>query len=107
MARTLTNDILAAAVAGCEAQKAKIDAQIAELRQTLKGSRIESASATPPEPAKGRRKLSAAGRRAIAAAAKKRWAAIKAANGAGTPKPRKAKKSIVKRTVAKKAAKKL
>jgi hypothetical protein len=77
MARTLTNEIITAAIAGFEAQKAKLDAQIAELRETLRGG--STASAAPPEPAKPKRKLSAAGRRAIAAAARKRWAAIKAA----------------------------
>ncbi|MGA2041692.1 MAG: hypothetical protein ABSH42_20615 [Bryobacteraceae bacterium] len=98
MARTLTNEIIAAAIAGFEAQKAKIDAQIAELRETLKGGRTETAA--PPEPARRKRKLSAAGRRAIAAAARKRWAAVKAAK----PQPGAAKKPAGKKGAAKKPA---
>jgi hypothetical protein len=104
MARTLTNEIIAAAIAGFEAQKAKIDAQIAELRQTLKGDRTESAA--PPEPPKRKRRLSAAGRRAIAAAARKRWAAVKAAKAAEKPQPGTAKKSVGKKAAVKKAARK-
>ena len=101
MARTLTNEIIAAAIAGFEAQKAKIDAQVAELRETLKGGRTETAVPPAPAPAKRKRKLSAAGRRAIAAAARKRWAAVKA-----EPQPSAAKKSAGKKAAAKKAPKK-
>ena len=104
MARKITNEIIAAAIAGFEAQKKKIDEQIAELRQTLKGGPVESAAT--PEPAKRKRKLSAAGRRAIAEAARKRWAAIKAAKVAETPKPAAAKKPAAKKAAVKKAVKK-
>lgn len=103
MARTLTNEIITAAIAGFEAQKTKLDAQITELRETLKGDRTEKAA--PPEPAKRKRKLSAAGRRAIAVAARKRWAAVKAARVA-EPQPRAAKKRGGKKVAAKKAPKK-
>jgi len=105
MARTLTNEIIAAAIAGFEAQKAKIDAQVAELRETLKGGRTETAVPPAPAPAKRKRKLSAAGRRAIAVAARKRWAAVKAARVA-EPQPRAAKKRGGKKVAAKKAPKK-
>jgi hypothetical protein len=104
MARTFTNEIIAAAIAGFEAQKAKIDSQIANLRQTLKGDRTQSA--VPPESPNRRRKLSAAGRRAIAAAARKRWAAIKAASTAGPRQPGAAKKPVGKKVATRKAAKK-
>jgi hypothetical protein len=50
--------------------------------------------------------LSAAGKRAIAAAARKRWAAVKAAKVAGTPKPSAAKKPFGKKAAVKKAARK-
>ena len=106
MARTLTNEIIAAAIAGFEAQKAKIDAQVAELRETLKGGRTETAVPPAPAPAKRKRKLSAAGRRAIAAAARKRWAAIKAASTAGPRQPGAAKKPVGKKVATRKAAKK-
>lgn len=80
MPKTLTHDIIHAAVAGFEAQKKRIEAQIAELRAELTGAvPKETAKPAPAKaPAKAKRKLSKAGRAAIAAAAKKRWALIHA-----------------------------
>src|ERR1017187_6929401 len=75
----LTNEIIAAAIEGFEAQKTRIDGQIAELRALLAGGPAESAAAPEP-PKRGRRKMSAAGRKAIAEAQRKRWAAKKAAD---------------------------
>ena len=70
MAQTIpTSEILAAALEGFEAQKKRADAQIAMIRQTLRG--------VPTETAKPRRKVSAAARKRMAAAQRKRWAAIK------------------------------
>jgi len=76
----LTNEIIAAAIEGFEAQKTRIDGQIAELQALLTGSPAESAAAPEP-PKRARRKMSAAGRKAIAEAQRKRWAAKKAAEG--------------------------
>jgi hypothetical protein len=76
----LTNEIITAAIEGFEAQKTRIDGQIAELRGLLTGGPAESA-ATPDAPKQGRRKMSAAGRKAIAVAQRKRWAAKKTADG--------------------------
>jgi hypothetical protein len=73
----LTPEILMAAIEGFEAQKTRIDAQIAELRQMLNGG-----SATPAgtsEAAPGKRTVSAAARRRMALGQQKRWAAIKSA----------------------------
>ena len=71
--RKLTTEILAAAIEGFEAQKRRIDDQIAEVRQMLDGGRTDSAGA--PEPPKGkRRKMSAAARKRISDAQRKRWA---------------------------------
>src|SRR5581483_6530482 len=71
-----TNTIIEAAIDGFEAQKGRIDIQIAELRAMLSGSAVEPASKSEStKPA--RRKMSAAGRRAIAAAQRARWAALK------------------------------
>jgi hypothetical protein len=105
----LSDDILAAALEGFEAQKKRIDVQIAEIRGLLGGTAASSESAKPKrkvsasarrrmalaqklrwkkikqgEPAppptfKPKRKLSAAARKSIAAAQRKRWAAIKKA----------------------------
>jgi cell division septum initiation protein DivIVA len=80
MPTKLDNDILAAAIEGFEAQKKRLDAQIAEIRQQLTGGRAESAATT--EPGRKRRKMSAAGRKRIAEAQRKRWADIKKQSGA-------------------------
>jgi hypothetical protein len=76
MPTKLTTEILNAAIEGFESQKRRINLQIDELRQQLRGGRTEATEA-PAGPAR-RRKMSAAGRRRIAAAQKARWAKIKA-----------------------------
>jgi hypothetical protein len=63
--------IVAAAIQGFEAEKARIAARIAELRTMLVGGPAEAAA--KPEALKRKRKLSQAGREAIAAALRKRW----------------------------------
>ena len=74
MANKLSQEIISAAIEGFEAQKVRIDAQIAELRGTLSGSGTESEpSSAPPK----RRTMSASARRRIAAAQRKRWAEAK------------------------------
>ena len=74
----LTPAIITAAIAGFEAQKTRIDDQIAELRAMLPGGSAGTAAAPKPAMQK-RRKISAAGRKAIAEAQRKRWAASKTA----------------------------
>src|SRR5690349_10946759 len=64
----LTDEILTAALEGYEAQKTRIDAQIAEIRSMLGGGRT---GATP------KRKVSASARRRMARAQKLRWKKIK------------------------------
>ena len=64
----LTDEILTAALEGYEAQKTRIDAQIAEIRSMLGGGRTD---ATP------KRKVSASARRRMARAQKLRWKKIK------------------------------
>jgi cell division septum initiation protein DivIVA len=76
MPTKLPTEILKAAIEGFESQKRRINSQIDELRQQLRGGRTETTEA-PATPAH-RRKMSAAGRRRIAAAQKARWAKIKA-----------------------------
>jgi hypothetical protein len=82
----LTNEIIAAAVEGYEAQKVRIDSKIAELRAMLPGGSPEAAAV--PEAPTRKRKVSAAARRRMAIAQKKRWAAIK--GGAEPPAPKEA-----------------
>jgi hypothetical protein len=64
----LSDEILTAALEGYEAQKTRIDAQIAEIRSMLGGGRTD---ATP------KRKVSASARRRMARAQKLRWKKIK------------------------------
>jgi len=71
----LTNTIIEAAIDGFEAQKQRIDTQIAELRAMLTGAPKSSADEAP---AKGtRRKFSAAARKRMREAQRLRWAKIK------------------------------
>ena len=72
MPRTqLTPELITAAIAGYEVQKAKIDDKIAELRAMLPGG--NTVDARPH----GKRVLSAAARARMAEAQRKRWAAVK------------------------------
>jgi hypothetical protein len=76
MPHTLTPELAAAAISGFEAQKKRIDAQIAELRSMLDAG--QSKVATETEVPTGKRKnFSAATRRKMALAQKARWAKIK------------------------------
>src|SRR5450432_3673357 len=75
MATKLDITILAAAIEGFEAQKLRIDIQIAELRQLMTGATAEPAAL--PQPGAKRRKVSAAGRKRMAEAQQKRWAVLK------------------------------
>jgi hypothetical protein len=82
-----SKELLEAALQGLEAQKQKIDGQIAQVR-TLMGQRggrpakqssVSSNTATAAAPTGGRRRrvLSPEARKRIAAAQKKRWAAFR------------------------------
>jgi hypothetical protein len=89
---TLSNELLAAALTGLEAQRQRLDAQIAEVR-ALMGKRgpgrpprsamptmddwESPARSVPAKRKRRKRKLSPEGRAAIIAAVKKRWAKAK------------------------------
>src|SRR5580700_4443890 len=68
----VTERMIAAAIAGFEAQKREIDAEIAALRGEARESAAAEPSADSTKPA--RRKMSAATRKKMALAQKKRWA---------------------------------
>ena len=92
-AQKLTHEVLAAAINGFEAQKARIDAQIAEVRQILAGNSSEPA-ATPETPIR-KRKFSAAARRRMKEAQQRRWAAIREAEPTSvTPEAPKPKRKL-------------
>ena len=76
--------LLQAALEGLEAQKSRIEEQIAHVKALLSGGKRASArvaaEAAPEKKSKGprkRRRLSAEGRARIAEAQRKRWAAIR------------------------------
>jgi hypothetical protein len=79
----LTPSILEAALAGLEAQRERLSAQIAEVRRQLGVRGPGRPKSNEPEERatakKAKRTMSAAARKAIAAAQKKRWAAYHAA----------------------------
>jgi hypothetical protein len=87
MPTKFNDEILAAAIEGFQAQKQRLDAQIAELRQLLTGGSSEPAAT--PGPTRKRRKISAAARQRMAEAQRKRWASAKKESGvlAETVKP--------------------
>jgi hypothetical protein len=89
------NEILAAAIEGFEAQKSRLDARIAEIRQKLGGAGGEEPGTTSDAPAAGRkrRKMSAAARKRIADAQKKRWAAVRKESGPSTTAKQEAPKA--------------
>src|ERR1017187_8362549 len=71
----LTPEIIAAAIDGFEAQKARIDVQISGLKAMLSGGSNEPAATS--EVPTGKRKVSASARRTMALAQKARWAKIR------------------------------
>jgi hypothetical protein len=72
----LTPEIIKAAIAGFEAQKNQLDAQIAELRAILPAGSSHNGTALEAGPPK-RKRFSAAARRKMAAAQKARWAKVR------------------------------
>jgi hypothetical protein len=80
----LTNDVIIAAIDGFEAQKAKIDLQIAEIRSMLSGSPQSTATSGATT---SKRTVSAAARRRMALAQKARWAKTRGNSGTTTAKP--------------------
>ena len=76
MARTLTNEIIDAAIEGFEAQKERIDARIGELRSMRDGA----GNADTPEPvktARRKRKFSPDALRRMRDAQQRRWANVR------------------------------
>lgn len=86
----LTTKIIEAAIAGFEAQKKSIDAEIAELRAMLTGAPEGSAEEAPVKPM--RRKFSAATIKRMREAQKLRWAPA--------PKPKRKLSAAAKATLA-------
>jgi hypothetical protein len=92
-----TNEIIEAAIVGFEAQKQRIDAQIAELRATLTGAPVVPAA--EPAAHKTRRKFSAQALKRMKEAQQRRWAKVRgesAPPAATTPEPAKPKRKLSK-----------
>jgi hypothetical protein len=83
MPKKLTAELLNAAIEGFEAQKRRIDAQIAEIREMLKDTRTEPVAVS--EPSNRKRTLSAAARKRIGEAQRKRWAESKSQSELSQP----------------------
>jgi hypothetical protein len=102
-AQKLTAEIIVAAIDGFEAQKGRIDAQIAELRAMLPGGRTEPVETSDAPKAK-RRKMSAAARKRIGDAQRKRWAGSKGESESPsetiTAKPKRKMSAAGKRAIA-------
>ena len=80
----LTPEIITAAIDGFEAQKTRIDGQIAELRALLSGAPVETA-ATPEAPTGKRKQFSAAARKRMKEAQQRRWAKVRGEAEAPSP----------------------
>jgi hypothetical protein len=97
MPAKLTKEIIEAAIAGFEAQKHRIDSQIAELRGLLDGNRPETDATSEPA-RRRRRKMSREARARIAAAQRLRWSKArgeaKTAQPAATPEAPKSKRKL-------------
>src|SRR3954453_112888 len=92
MAQTLTNEIIDAAIEGFEAQKNRIDQQIAELRAMRDGQ-----SATPSNSTPRKRKFSPDALRRMREAQQRRWAKVRGEaepSAPATSKPRKKKRRL-------------
>jgi hypothetical protein len=90
---TLTREIIEAAIAGFEAQKQNIDAQIADLRSMLSGTSAGSAPSTKRGSTK--RRLSPEALERIREGQRRRWAAARGGSAAAPAKAaKKAKRKL-------------
>ena len=93
MPKKLTEEIINAAIDGFNAQKNRLDEQIAELRTMLNGGSPQGAALLERSP-RGPRRMSAGARRRIAAAQRARWAKLRGESGPRPAKVAKPKRRI-------------
>ena len=89
---TVTREIIVAAIAGFEAQKERIDAQITELRAMLTGS--PATSVAPTKRGKAKRTLSAEAIERIREGQKRRWATVRGESKLAPTKASKPKRKL-------------
>jgi hypothetical protein len=89
---SLTREIIQAAIDGFEAQKQRLDAQIAELRAMLTGS--QAPSAKEPKAGKARRKMSPETLRRMREGQQRRWAKVKGESPEAEAKTAKPKRKL-------------
>ncbi len=99
MPSKINSEVLAAAIEGFEAQKKRIDVQIEEIRELMRGGASGSAampaSDAAPQSKRKRKRMSAEGRKRIAEAQRKRWAETRGATApAAKPAAKKAKRKL-------------
>jgi|SRR5215469_12824980 len=97
MPQKLSHDVISAAIEGFQAQKRRLDEQIAELRGLLPRSGSGGSEPAVDGARRGprkRRRMSAAARKRIAEAQKKRWAAIREKSGSSTASTRPARRKL-------------
>jgi hypothetical protein len=87
----LKKELIHAAIDGFNAQKLRIDAQIAELRSMLNGGSAQANGAPEATPRKVR-KMSVAARKRIAMAQRERWARAKGESVSSAPAVKGARK---------------
>jgi hypothetical protein len=86
MSPKLSPEIITAAIDGFEAQKTRIDAQIAELRAFLSGGPTKPAAAETTKPLpRGKRKFSPDAIRRMREAQQRRWAKVRGKSEAPAP----------------------
>jgi hypothetical protein len=96
MARTLTNEIIDAAILGFRGQIARIESQISELRAIRDGGARETTAAVENAPPARKRKFSPAALKRMREAQQRRWAKVRGesepASSPAAPAPAPAKK---------------
>ncbi len=98
---SLDPNVLAAALQGLEAQRKRVQEQIAQVEAMLGNRAARPATATAPsDTPKKRRKMSAAARRHIIEAQKKRWAAFRKQQAEPKPKRKPVSKEVMKKRLA-------
>jgi hypothetical protein len=98
--KRISPELLEAALAGLEQQRAEVDRNIAEVKKLLRSGRSSPGAEAQEAPARRpRRKMTATAKKRIAEAQRKRWAAFRAQEAAAK-RPRKKGRKRAKKAAA-------